>query len=65
MGGAVEAERKLQHVLEIIRQHHLAASMRELVGVKRDERPADDEEQREAGPGGDERGQPRPVRRAA
>ena len=54
-----------EHVLEIIRQHHLAALVREPVGVERDERPAQDEEQREADPGGDERGELRPIRRAA
>ena len=65
MGGAVKAQGELEHVLEIIRQHRLAPLMGELVGVERNERPADDEEQPEAHPGGDERRQPKPVERAA
>ena len=65
VGGAVEAQGELEHVLEIIGQHRLAALMGELVGVERDERAADDEEQPEAHPGGDERRQSRPVERAA
>src|SRR6478735_6068630 len=65
MGGAVEAEWKLQHVLEIVRQHDLAALVGEPVGIERNERPAQDEEQRKADPSGDERGELRPIRRAA
>ena len=52
-------------MLEIIGQHRLAALMGELVGIERDERAAEDEEQPKADPGGDERRQSRPVERAA
>ena len=65
MGAAVEAERQLQHVLEIVGEHDLAALVRELVGIERDEGAADDQEQAEPDPGSDEGRELRPVERAA
>ena len=50
MRAGMIGERQLQHVLEIIRQHHVAALMGQPVGVPGDERGGDDHEQAEADP---------------
>ena len=55
MRAGVIAERKLEHVLEEHRAHHLVLAMGEPVGVERDERAADDGEEAEADPGADQR----------
>ena len=49
-GAAVKAERQLQDVLEIVGHHHVAAAVRQPVGVQRDQRPADDGEEPERRP---------------
>ena len=54
----------MQHVFEIVGQDRLTPLVRELVGIKRNERAAHDEEQAEPDPGCDERGEPRPIERA-
>ena len=63
MRAAVERERQLQHVLEIVGEHGLAAAVREAVGMQRDQHAADDGEQAERHPGGEQRGQLREARR--
>ena len=63
MRGGVESERQLQHVLEIIGDHHVAAAVRQAVGKPGHQCRGDNDEQAEADPGADERRQ-RP-RRAA
>ena len=50
MGAAVEAERQLQDVLEIVGHHRVPAAVRQPVGVQRDQRAAGDGEQAEARP---------------
>ena len=67
MGAGVIAERQLQDVLEIVGPHLLAVAMREPVGVQRDQRAADDDEQAEGDPGADQRQEvdPATVARAA
>ena len=55
MGAGVVGQRQLQHVLEIVRQHHVAAAVRQPVGEPGHERAGDDDEQAEADPGADER----------
>ena len=57
MGAAVERERKLQQVLEIVGQHALLAPVREAVRMQRDQHAAADGEQSEPDPGGEQRGQ--------
>ena len=57
MGAGMIGERQLQHVLEIVRQHHVAAPMREPVGVPGDQRRREDHEQTETDPGADQRRQ--------
>ena len=65
MRAGMVGERQLQHVLEIIRQHHVAALMREPVGEPGHQRAGDNDEQAEADPGADQRRQrPRRRRRA-
>ena len=44
MRAGMVGERQLQHVLEVIRQHHVAAPMRQPVGVPGHERGGDDDE---------------------
>ena len=63
MRAAMEGERQLQHVLEIVGQHGLAAAMGEPVRVQRDQHAAADGEQAEADPGGEQRRQDREIRR--
>ena len=63
MGGAMKAQGKLQDMLEILREHHLAPLVSKLVGVERNKGPAHDQKQPD--PGGDERRELRPVKRAA
>ena len=46
----MEAERQLQDVLEIVGHHHVAAAVRQAVGVQRHQRAAGDGEQPEAHP---------------
>src|SRR5215467_5888221 len=60
MRPLVIAQRKLQHVLEKIRAHSLTVAMGEPVCVERDECAAQDNEQAEPDPGGDERQQVEP-----
>ncbi len=55
-------ERQLQHVLEIIRQHQIAAPVRQPIGEPGDQRAGADNEQAETDPGADERRE-RPDRR--
>ena len=50
-------QRQLQHVLEIIRQHHVAALVRQPVGEPGDQRGGQDDEQAETDPGADQRRQ--------
>ena len=57
MRAGVVAERKLQHVLEEHRAHHLVLAVREPIGVERDERAANDGEQGEADPGAEQQHQ--------
>ncbi len=61
MGAGMKGQRQLHDVLEIIRQHHLALAVRQLVGVERDRRAAEDREQAERNPGREQR--PRRIRR--
>ncbi len=58
MGGAVEGERQLQHVLEVGGEDALAAAVREPVGVQRHEGAAQDAEQGKPAPGGDQHIEP-------
>ena len=62
MLAGMVGERQLQDVLEVIRQHHVAALMREPVGEPGDQRAGRDDEQAETDPGADERRE-RPRRR--
>ena len=48
MFAGMVGERQLQHVLEIIREHHVAALMRQPVGEPCDQRAGADDEQAEA-----------------
>ena len=57
MLAGVVGERQLQHVLEIIRQHQVAAPMRQPVGEPGDDGAGDDDEQPEGDPGAKQRGQ--------
>jgi hypothetical protein len=50
-------ERQLQHMLEKIRQHEVAAAMREAIGEPGDQRRGGDDEQAEGDPGADQRRQ--------
>ena len=59
MGAAVEAERQLQDVLEIVGHHRVAAAVRQPVGVQRDQRAAGDGEQPEAHPAAEQHGRDR------
>ena len=59
----MKAQGKLQDMLEILREHHLAPLVSKLVGVERNKGPAHDQKQPD--PGGDERRELRPVKRAA
>ena len=54
MGAAVEGDRELQHVLEIVGEHRLLAAMREPVGMERDQHAAADGEQPERDPRGEQ-----------
>ena len=65
MDAAVEAQRQLQDVLEVVGHHRVAAAMRQPVGVQRDERAADDGEEAEAHPGREQRDEIGPGRGAA
>jgi hypothetical protein len=60
MGRTVEAERKLENVLKEFRENRLPASMRQTIGVERNERAAYDHEQAKADPSCDQRGDARP-----
>jgi hypothetical protein len=51
MRAGVIAQRQLQHVLEKLGAHHLVLTVRQPVGVQRDQRAGDDRKQREADPG--------------
>ena len=55
MRGTVEAQRKPENMLEEFRKHRLPAPMGKPVGVKRDERAANNHEKTEANPGCDQR----------
>ena len=57
MGTGVVGKRQLQHVLEIVRQHHVAAPMGEPVGVPGDQRRGENHEKTETDPGADQRRQ--------
>ena len=57
MLAGVIGERQLQHVLEIIRQHQVAALMRQPVGEPGDDRAGNDDEQPEGDPGAKQRGE--------
>ena len=57
MRAGVVAQRKLEHVLEEHRSHHLVLAMCEPIGVERDERAANDGEQGEADPGSEQQHQ--------
>ncbi len=61
MRAGVIAQRQLQDVLEIVGPHRLAVAMREPVGVQRDDRADDDDEEAESDPGADQRQQHAPV----
>lgn len=50
MGAGVEGQRQLHDVFEIAGQHRLALAVRQLVGVERYGRPAQDGEKAERGP---------------
>ena len=65
MGGAMEAERQLQDMLEKVGQHRLAALMREPIGEQRHKRPANDDEKTKADPCRHEGQQVRPGQGAA
>ena len=60
MGCTVEAEWKLQDVLEESREHRLAALMCQPVGEKRDERATNNHEEAKAYPGCDQWQEARP-----
>ncbi len=55
MGAGVEGQRQLHDVFEIIRQHRLTLTVRQLVGMERDRGAAQDREQAERHPGGQQR----------
>ena len=57
MRAGVVAQRKLEHVLEEHRSHHLVLAVCEPIGVERDERAANDGEQGEADPGSEQQHQ--------
>jgi hypothetical protein len=63
MLAGMVGERQLQHVLEIIGQHQIAALMREPVGEPRDQRAGPDDKETERDPSAGERRQ-RPRRRS-
>ncbi len=63
MGAAVEGERELEDVFEIVGQHRLAAAVREPVRVQCDQHAARDDEQSEGDPGGEQWSENREVRR--
>ena len=65
MDAAMEAERQLQDVLEIVRHHRVAAPVRQPVGVQRHQRAAGDGEQAEADPGREQRYEVGPDRNTA
>ena len=50
MGGAVEAQRKMQHMLEELRHHREPAPVREALGLQRDDNGDGNREQGEADP---------------
>ncbi len=54
MRAGIEAQGQLQHVLEEHRAHRRVLAMRKPVGVERDQRAADDGEERKADPGADQ-----------
>ena len=54
MGRSVEAQGKLEHVLEELGENHLTLAMGQPVGMERDKRAAGDHEQPEADPGADQ-----------
>ena len=55
MRAGMISERQLQHVLEVLRQHHIAAMMGEPVGKPSHQGAGDDDEEPEADPGPDQR----------
>ena len=57
----MEAQRQMQHMLEIFGHDGEAAAMGQAVGVQRDEHRGQDGEQRESDPGGHQRGQLGPL----
>ena len=57
MLAGVIGQRQLQHVLEIIRQHQVAALVRQPIGEPGDHRAGDDDEQPERDPGAKQRRQ--------
>ena len=57
MRAGVIGQRQLQHMLEKIGQHEVAAAMREPVGEPGDQRRGHDDEQAEGDPGADQRRQ--------
>ena len=65
MDAAMEAERQLQDVLEIVRHHRVTAAVRQPVGVQRHQRAAGDGEQAEAHPGREQRYEVGPDRATA
>jgi len=62
---AMEYQRQLQHMVEKIGQHRLAAAMCETVGIERDGYAHHDGEEAEADPGGDQLAQVGPSGRRA
>ena len=65
MDAAVEAERQLQDVLEVVGHHRVTAAVRQPVGVQRHQRAAGDGEQAEAHPGREQRYEIGPDRNTA